>query len=425
MKRLVAAALALALVAACGGDGDDRASSRRRRATTTTEQTTLDTSTSSTSTSVPAVTTTRRRSAGTTAARGTTSTGGAPPDVNVRVRATRVAQLTRPIALAVRPGEPNNVYIAQKGGNVRRLRLNGNDVSVESGEVMDIAGRISTGGEQGLLGIAFSADGNTLYASYTDTAGDSRIVAYPYAGGRANIAMERLILGVDQPYANHNGGQITFGPDGLLYVALGDGGAGGDPQDRAQNLGTLLGKILRIRPNPSGGYTVPADNPFVNQNGRLGEIWHFGLRNPWRWSFDRATGEQWIADVGQGAYEEVNRVGAGVKGVNFGWNRREGKHPYNGGSMPPGAVDPVYEYANDSGNCAITGGYVYRGSTIPDLRGVYLFGDYCRGEITAALGGTVKELGVRVEELSSFGEDASGEVWVLSLSGGVYRLAPV
>jgi glucose/arabinose dehydrogenase len=327
--------------------------------------------------------------------------------------------MSTPIALAVRPGEPTAVYIAQQGGQVRRLA----DRTL-SGNVLDISGRIKSGGEQGLLGIAFSPDGNWLYASYTNTDGDTRIVVYPFTNGRANAAAERVILAEDQPYPNHNGGQINFGPDGYLYVALGDGGSGGDPGNRAQNLGTVLGKILRIAPRTSGSpaYTVPADNPFVGNTAARPEIWHYGLRNPWRWSFDRANGEQWIADVGQGDYEEVNHVGAGAKGVNFGWNKREGKHAYNGGAMPAGAIDPEIETTHAAGNCSITGGYVYRGAEIRGFAGTYVFSDYCRGELMAYGGGSLRQFGVHIDSPSSFGEDANGELYVLSTRGGVYRL---
>jgi glucose/arabinose dehydrogenase len=167
---------------------------------------------------------------------------------------------------------------------------------------------------------------------------------------------------------------------------------------------------------------VPGDNPFVHTQGAKPEIWHWGLRNPWRWSFDRANGEQWIGDVGQGLYEEVDHVGAGVRGVNFGWNNREGKHAYNGGAMPPGAVDPEIEVPHSNGSCANVGGYVYRGAALAGLGGTYLFSDNCRGQIVAASGGVTHDVGVTISQPSSFGEDSSGELWVLSLSGPVFRL---
>jgi glucose/arabinose dehydrogenase len=337
-----------------------------------------------------------------------------------------MARLTRPIALAVRPGEPGNVYVAQKGGIVNRLRVNANSASVDPIDVLNITDRISTGGEQGLLGIAFSPDGNTLYADYTDVQGATQIVAYPYGAGRANVNNAKTILSIPHPqYANHNAGDIKFGSDKHLYIATGDGGGAGDPFGNAQNLGSLRGKILRITPNPNGGYTVPVDNPFVGRPGAKGEIWHYGLRNPWRWTFDRSNGDQWIGDVGQSAYEEINHVGPTAKGANFGWNKREGKHPYQGGSPPSGNVDPEIEVPQSNGSCAIVGGYVYRGAGIPGLAGTYLFSDNCRGQIVAAVNGQTRDVGVTLEQPSSFGEDASGELWVLSLSGPVFRLGRV
>ncbi len=422
MKRIAAALLALSLVAACGSDGDKKVGARKQTTTTRRSTSTTSTSLGATTTSLGGGTTTTPRAGGT--APGTAGGTTTSPGVTDGVKATKIVQLTRPIAMAVRPGEPGAVYIAQKGGNVRRLQLTGSGATLDNYEVMEIANRISTGGEQGLLGITFSPDGNWLYASYTNTDGDTRVVGYPFANGRANEAVERLILAVDQPYANHNGGQLTFGPDGHLYIALGDGGSGGDPQNHGQNLNSLLGKILRISPRTSGSttYTVPADNPFVGQSGRRGEIWHYGLRNPWRWSFDRANGEQWIGDVGQIAYEEVNHVGAGARGVNFGWKLREGKHAYEGGERPPGAVDPEIEYSHDNGNCSVTGGYVYRGAQIRGFAGTYVFADHCRGRVMAWNGTTARDLSIAIPQPASFGEDANGEVWVLSLAGGVYRL---
>ena len=208
--------------------------------------------------------------------------------------------------------------------------------------MLDLTGSVSTGGEQGLLGLAFSPDGGRLYVNYTDPAGDTRIVEYAFADGRADPGSARELLIVDQPFANHNGGNLVFGPDGMLWIGLGDGGGGNDPQGNAQSLGTLLGKMLRIDPRPSGGrpYTVPPDNPFVGTDGARGEIWAFGLRNPWRYSFDKATGDLWIGDVGQNAREEVDFTPAGSPGgLNYGWPGLEGNRS-NSGSAPSGAVAP-------------------------------------------------------------------------------------
>jgi glucose/arabinose dehydrogenase len=340
------------------------------------------------------------------------------------VRARKVATLDTPLALAVRPGESGAVYIAQKGGVVKRLQLlSGGGVTVGATPVIDLSDRVFNEPEQGLLGIAFSADGNTLYTYWTNTSGNNGVYAYPFAGGVADKDQQKVIISIEHPgHENHNGGNIIFGPDGFLYIGTGDGGGAGDPDHNAQDKGSLLGKMLRIAPNPAGGYTVPASNPFVATAGALPEIYHYGLRNPWRWSFDRSTHDLVIGDVGQGMWEEIDRVPSTKQGANFGWNRREGKHPYNGGTRPPGNVEPIYEYSHANGNCSITGGYVYRGSKIAGLQGAYLFADYCVGVIKKRVGTTVSNLGMTISSPSAFGQDAAGELWVLSLDGGVFRL---
>jgi glucose/arabinose dehydrogenase len=269
-----------------------------------------------------------------------------------------------------------------------------------------------------------------MYVNFTDTAGDTQVVEFQMSGGVANTATRRTVLSVDQPFANHNGGDLHFGPDGFLYITLGDGGSGGDPNTNSQNLNTLLGKILRINPTPAGAaaYQIPPGNPFVGRNG-LDEIWDFGLRNPWRMSFDRTTGDLWIGDVGQGLREEVDFEPRGQGGRNWGWDRMEGSLNVEG-APPPGHVLPIFEYPHGTGGvCAVTGGYVYRGSAIPDLRGAYVFADFCPGQVMAfrQSGGRVVEragLGVSTAQLSSFGQDAAGELYVLSLAGGVFKLSP-
>ncbi len=349
---------------------------------------------------------------------------GGPGVPELRLR--RVATLEEPVALAVRPDDPA-LYIAEKGGRVIAIR-NG---EVDPTPVLDVSSEVSLGGEQGLLGLTFSPDGATMYVNSTDVNGDTRIVAYGMTGDRADPASARAILSVDQPYTNHNGGNLVFGPDGYLYIGLGDGGSGGDPQGNAQSLGTLLGKMLRIDPEPADDapYIVPADNPFVDTPGARPEIWAYGLRNPWRYSFDRKTGDLWIGDVGQSAWEEVDRQPASSGGgENYGWNVREGSHPYLAGGSAPGAVDPVYDYPHSGGGCVVTGGYVYRGEAIPALVGTYLFADFCLGALEGLRveGDRIvhEELGPTVDAVSSFGQDAEGELYVLSLAGGVYRLEP-
>jgi glucose/arabinose dehydrogenase len=297
---------------------------------------------------------------------------------------------------------------------------------------LDLTSQVSLGGEQGLLGVAFSPDGGDVYVNYTDTNGDTHVTGNAMGDRQADTTTRRDVLFVEQPYANHNGGNLAFGPDGYLYIGLGDGGSGGDPQGNGQSLSTLLGKMLRIDPTPFGDrpYRIPADNPFVDRAGARPEIWAYGLRNPWRYSFDRRSGDLWIGDVGQSAWEEVDlQPSASAGGENYGWNLMEGDHLYGGGAPPAQAVPPVYEYSHDGGGCVVTGGYVYRGESLPDLYGAYVFADYCAGGLEALRlkdGRVVDQraLGPVVSSISSFGEDAQGELYAMSLDGGLYRLAP-
>jgi glucose/arabinose dehydrogenase len=331
-----------------------------------------------------------------------------------------IGQFDQPLALATRNGE---IYVAEKGGRVRRH--NGGAWNV----ALDISGDVSGGSEQGLLGLTFAPDAAHAYINYTDRAGDTHVVEYTVAGsGDLDAGTRRELLFVNQPYANHNGGNLIFGRDGKLYVGLGDGGSAGDPQRNAQNLGVLLGKMLRIDPTPSGGkgYTIPADNPFVGRSDTRGEIWAYGLRNPWRYSFDRANGDLWIGDVGQNSREEVDHVGGGsTGGENYGWSIFEGNGRYRNDPAPAGVVPPVYDYPTNSGACAVTGGYVYRGAAIPALGGFYVFGDFCRGRVVVlrpSSPGTAINTTLQVASLASFGEDAAGELYVLSLQGDVSKV---
>jgi glucose/arabinose dehydrogenase len=329
--------------------------------------------------------------------------------------------------MAVRTDDPT-LYVAQKTGKVVAIR--GGDV--DPVPVLDLTAQVSLGGEQGLLGLAFSPSGRYLYVNYTDTNGDTHVTEYALQGGRADPATRRDVLVVEQPYANHNGGNLAFGSDGYLYIGLGDGGSGGDPQGNGQSLSTLLGKMLRIDPRASGerAYGIPPDNPFVDDPDARPEIWAYGLRNPWRYSFDRETGDLWIGDVGQSAWEEVDIQPSGSSGgENYGWNRMEGDHSYDGAEPPVGTIRPVFEYSHDDGGCTVAGGYVYRGEAIPDLYGAYLFADFCVGALEAIRlrDGEVidhRVLGPVAPNLSSFGEDSRGELYAMSLGGGLYRLAP-
>jgi glucose/arabinose dehydrogenase len=338
-----------------------------------------------------------------------------------RVRLQEVARLESPVGMALRKGDPA-IYLIEQPGRVRTLRGG----RVDPDPVLDLTSQIRSGGEQGLLGIAFAPDGRFLYLDFTDTNGDTHIAEFAMRGGRPDPGSQRNVLTVDQPFANHNGGQLAFGPDGNLYIALGDGGGAGDPFGNGQSLGALLGKILRIDPRPSGGrpYGIPRDNPFVNRSGARPEIWDYGLRNPWRFSFDPATRDLWIADVGQGDWEEVDHEPAGRGGRNYGWNRLEGSHRFNG-DPPAGAVGPVLEYDHSGGACTVIGGSVYRGGAIPDLRGAYLYGDYCLGWVKAVRAdrvGAPRDLGINLPSLTSFGTDRRGELFALSGAGPVYRI---
>lgn len=340
----------------------------------------------------------------------------------VSVGLEQVVDLDGPTAMAIRPGD-DALYFAERGGRIVRVV----DGAVAGDPVLDISSQTTSDSERGLLGLAFSADGDHLYVSFTNNAGNSQLDEYRMRDGVARRRSRRNLLLVTQPYSNHNGGNIVTGPDGLLYFGLGDGGAGGDPLGSGQDTSTLLGALLRIDPTPSGGrpYTVPADNPFADGGGR-GEVWAYGLRNPWRFSFDRVTDDLWIGDVGQGAFEEIDRLPLDrVAGANFGWNVFEGTQRFSGGRAP-GAIPPIFEYPHD-GRCSVTGGYVYRGEAIPDLRGSFVFGDFCDGVVRAltAEGDTVtvdRSLEVTVPALVSFGEDADGELYALSLEGTVYRI---
>ncbi|MGW2216552.1 PQQ-dependent sugar dehydrogenase [Nonomuraea sp. NPDC001684] len=337
-----------------------------------------------------------------------------PKSAPRQVRFRELGRFERPVALAARKGDAR-LYVAEQGG---RLRATDGDV------IVDLSGEVSGGNEQGLLGVAFHPSGRWLYLDWTDTRGATHVTEWAFDGRRATG--RRDVLTQEQPYANHNGGQLAFGPDGHLYVGLGDGGSAGDPQGNGQDLGTLLGKILRIDPR-GRPYKVPRDNPFAGKDGARPEIWAYGLRNPWRFGFDRHSGDLWIGDVGQDEVEEVDRQPAASKGgENYGWNLREGGRPFRGGTGR-GLTEPVITYPlHKDGNCSVIAGYVYRGAALPWLRGSFLYGDFCAGWVRAAPAAEpskAAEIG-RVEQLSSFGEGLDGELYALSLRGPLYRIEP-
>jgi glucose/arabinose dehydrogenase len=348
------------------------------------------------------------------------------PPIHLEVAASG---LQMPVHLTAPTGD-SRLFIVEKRGTIRIVK-NG---QLLAAPFLDVRTKVSTGSEQGLLSVAFHpqyASNGYFFVNYTDTNGDTRVERY-HSSPAADVAdanSSKLILMVDQPYSNHNGGLVLFGPDNMLYIGMGDGGSGGDPQGNGQNRATLLGDLLRIDVDKGDPYSIPTDNPFVGQTGMRGEIWAWGLRNPWRFTFDRTAGLLYIADVGQNAWEEIHVVGSTQKGVNYGWNLMEGRHCYRGSTCnTTGLTQPVLEY-NHSEGCSVTGGSVYRGTKIPSLQGTYFYADYCQGWVRSFkyVNGAVTapktwEFG-SIGNILSFGSDAAGEIYVLSANGNVYRLA--
>lgn len=336
---------------------------------------------------------------------------------------TQVADAENPTAGVAGPDD--TLWIAERPGRVRVL--DGEDLGEP---VLDISDETTTDGERGLLGIAFDPEFAHFYVSFTDGEGNSRIDEFAVQDGQLQQDSRRTVLTQEQPYANHNGGGLAFGPDGMLYIGFGDGGSSGDPEGNGQNPGTLLGKILRIDPGKGDPYAVPEDNPFAGDPEARPEIWAYGLRNPWRFSFDAATGDLLIADVGQSVREEIDWAPASSQGgENYGWSEMEGSLPYQEGQEPANHVPPVHEYDHTPSRCSVTGGYVYRGEAIPELRGKYLFSDYCEGAVRALTmeNGEVTgetELGVNGGEVVSFAQASDRELYVLALDGSIYRLDP-
>ena len=331
-----------------------------------------------------------------------------------------VASLSSPVAFATRPGT-SDVFIGEQAGRVVRLP---NGAADGADTTLDLRGNVSGGNEQGLLGLAFAPDGQRLYVNYTNPGGSTIIARYDMSGNSATN--QEILMTISQPFGNHNGGQLAFGPDGFLYIGLGDGGSSGDPQGNGQNPNSLHGSILRIDVSGATGYTVPTSNPFANGGGAP-EVFVWGIRNAWRFGFDSANGDLWIGDVGQDRREEVTVLRSGrASGANLGWNLIEGTESFRGEAAPAGHVGPVLTYAHENGRCSITGGEVYRGSDIPGLAGTYLYGDFCSGEVfgfrTNANGNPQRMDLQIVSQLTSFGIDNAGEVFVLSRGGGVFKI---
>ena len=402
VRRVLIAAIAL-LALGCGGNGGDATAARTSTATP---------SPSAEPTAEPAE---------------TPSAAVARPGLRLQ----RIGTFNSPVHVTAPPGDRRRLFVVEQGGYVRIVR---------GGKTLDrpflaIPSQIDSGGERGLLSLAFAPDyasSGLFYVYYTAPDGDIRIVEYRRSSAeRADHASARTVLSVDHPASNHNGGLVLFGPDGLLYAGLGDGGGGGDQhgaRGNGQNRQTLLGKILRIDPRQAGGrpYRVPSANPYAGRGGGRPEIFAYGLRNPWRFSFT-PQGHLVVADVGQGEVEEVTVVRR--KGANLGWRVWEGRSRYSSGETAPGHVPPVIQRYHSDGNCSITGGVVVRDPVLSALRGRYVFGDFCRGRIESArLDGNrardVRATRLEVDSLSSFGEDARRRVYVTSLGGPVYRLVP-
>jgi glucose/arabinose dehydrogenase len=430
IRRTAVALLAGAvLVAGCSGD-DDAVSVPTTESAPTAQSGVPTTASAAATTSAASATT----STGTAAVASTTTSNSAPAPTGGEptVALTSIGDFDSPVHLAWR-ADDDAAFVVDKSGTI--ARLSGGSPTT----VLDISDLVTSGGEQGLLGLAFAPTGDLAYINYTDRDGNTNVVEYPVdPDGHFRDSDARRLLFVEQPYANHNGGDVVFGPDGMLYIGMGDGGSGGDPERRATNPAELLGKLLRVDPTPSGSdpYTVPADNPFVDTPGTRPEIWSTGLRNPWRFSFDRQTGDLWIADVGQNAIEEVDVAPAtdgrdAGKGLYFGWSAFEGNDRYNPDVSPDGATPPFVTYPHGPG-CSVSGGVRVRSGPVPDLVGWYVYGDYCSGDLWAleVLGegaamtpGRQVELG-NVPSLAEVVEGPQGEVYAVSLSGTVLRLDP-
>jgi len=358
--------------------------------------------------------------------------GPPPPGAPTLALETVAGGLSSPLDLTAPPGDQSRLFVAEQTGAIRIIE-NGMLLPLP---FLDLSGVVSCCGERGLLGIAFPPDYATtgrLFVSYTKRNGDSRIASFTVSAGDPNVAdpgSEAVILEVSQPFGNHNGGGIVFGPDGMLYIGFGDGGSGGDPQGNGQDRTDLLGSILRIDVSGSAPYAIPADNPYAGHATFRQELWNYGLRNPWRFSFDRQTGDLYIGDVGQNRREEIDvQPAASAGGENYGWNTMEGLECYNATSCDQtDLVLPVLDYGHGGGACSVTGGYVYRGSAIPALAGTYFYADYCAGWVNSfRWDGAAATEQIRWDALApgdvitSFGQDADGELYVIG-GGTVFRI---
>jgi glucose/arabinose dehydrogenase len=353
---------------------------------------------------------------------------------NVHLTFARIARgLSKPVFITHSGDNNGRLFVVEQTGRIRVIRKG----VLQSRPFLDLRSKISTGGERGLLGLAFHPDyswNRKFYVNYTDRNGNTVVEQYLRSATNASVAVPtaKLIIRIAQPYSNHNGGMLAFGPDRYLYIGMGDGGSSGDPGNRAQNLNSLLGKMLRLSVDTRYPYLVPPTNPYVGRTGH-DLIWSSGLRNPWRFSFDRQTGDLWIGDVGQQRYEEIDRSKApnAGRGLNYGWRVMEGNRCYNPstGCNTSGKTLPITVYGHSQG-CSVTGGYVYRGATYPDLRGVYLFGDFCSGRVWGidAAGPNAQtpvQLFDTAANITSFGEDQAGNLYLVDHAGDIWLIKDI
>lgn len=429
MKSACATVFALALLAACAPDDPDAPPAATGLVVVTGSD--AERSEGSDPTTMPPATGPTSVAPAGSAPMGSDPAGSDPaatvatpdPAVVPTVVTAQVATFEQPVDLAVRPGDPA-AYVVEQAGRVIYLDL----ATGGTTPVLDVTDRTDADGERGLLGLAFHPTEPFAYVNYT-AADDGRTVVAEYAvaaDGTFAPASARTVLEIGQPYPNHNGGGLAFGPDGYLYIGTGDGGSGGDPERRASDRFDLLGKLLRIDPRGGDPYAVPADNPFADGAEAAPEVWSLGLRNPWRFAFDPPTGDLWIADVGQNAFEEVNRVPAtgqpAGRGANFGWSAYEGTEVYNDDVEAPDAVMPILTYGHGEG-CSVSGGVVYRGAAIADLGGWYLFSDYCAGTLWGldANSGRTVELATDLGRVTAVRPGPDGEAYVLLHDGPLLR----
>lgn len=366
-------------------------------------------------------------------------TRSSPPDAAQFTLTEVVSGFNNPLFVTHAGDGSDRLFVVEQSGRIWVVQ----DGTILDAPFIDLSGIVSQDvlqrySERGLLGLAFHpdyAENGLFYINYTDiNTGATHLVRYAVSEddpNRADPTSAQILFRLDQPYPNHNGGHLEFGPDGYLYMSIGDGGAANDPLQAGQDLSNILGTIVRIDVNSEEGYAIPEDNPFVDVDNAVPEIWSWGLRNVWRFSFDQATGDMYMADVGQNMWEEVNFQPAdSTGGENYGWNAYEASNPFATQSVPEGMVFPIAEYAHRNGDCSVTGGYVYRGEAVPTLEAVYLFGDYCTGRIWGSYrddAGEWQTLDLMSAgfQLSSFGEDEAGELYAIDYGGSILRFDPV